>query len=86
MQLEHHLLVLQLHLHSRLHTWLHWIGQRQLQDEMRNIWVLGFGAAYIRGLKVTHDYLADKKIHFKMKIPYTENMKKTIVLDMTHII
>ena len=25
-----------------------WIGQRQLQDEMRNIWVLGFGVPYIR--------------------------------------
>ena len=31
-------------LHSRLNTWLQWIGQRQLQDEMRNIYVLGFGA------------------------------------------
>ena len=27
----------QLHLHSSLNTWLQWIGQRQLQDEMRNI-------------------------------------------------
>ena len=30
-----------------VNTWLQWIGQRQLQDEMRNIKVLGFGAAYI---------------------------------------
>ena len=38
MQLEHPLLaLLQLHLHSRLNTWLQWIGQRQLQDETRNI-------------------------------------------------
>ena len=29
--------LLQLHLHSRLNTWLHWIGQRQLQDGTRNI-------------------------------------------------
>ena len=27
----------QLHLHSRLDTCLQWIGQKQLQDEMRNI-------------------------------------------------
>ena len=27
--------LLQLHLHFRLNTWLQWIGQRQLQDEMR---------------------------------------------------
>ena len=31
-------------LHSRLNTWLQWIGQRQLQDETRNIYVLGFSA------------------------------------------
>ena len=24
-------------LHSRLNTWLHWIGRRQLHDETRNI-------------------------------------------------
>ena len=29
---------------SRLKTWLQWIGQRQLQDETRNIKALGFGA------------------------------------------
>ena len=29
--------LLQLHLHSRFITWLQWIGQRQLQDEMRVI-------------------------------------------------
>ena len=28
-------------LHSRLNTWLQWIGQRQLQDETRNIYVFG---------------------------------------------
>ena len=32
---------------SRLNTWLQWIGQRQLQDETRNIEVLGFGEPYI---------------------------------------
>ena len=42
----------QLHLHSRLNTWLQWIGKRQLQDETRNIKVLGFGVTYIRGLTV----------------------------------
>ena len=43
---------LQLHHHSRLNTWLQWIGQKRLQDEMRHIYVLGFGAPYIRGLTV----------------------------------
>ena len=42
--------LLQLHLHSQLNTWLQWTGQRQLQDETRNIYVLGFVAAYIREL------------------------------------
>ena len=38
MKLEHGLsALLQLHLHSRLDTWLQWIGQRQLQDKTRNI-------------------------------------------------
>ena len=47
-QLEHRLsALLQLHLHSRLNTWLHWIGQRQLQDETRNIQVWGLCASYI---------------------------------------
>ena len=31
------LVLLQLHFHSWLNTWLQWIGNRQLQDEMRNI-------------------------------------------------
>ena len=39
--------LLQPHLHSQLNTWLQWIGQRQLQDEPRNIYVLGLGATYI---------------------------------------
>ena len=33
--------LLQLHLHSRLNTWLHYITKRQLHDETRNI--LSFG-------------------------------------------
>ena len=53
MQLEHRLsALLQLHLHSQFNTWLQWIGQRQLQDETRNIYVLGLGASYIRELTV----------------------------------
>ena len=39
--------LLQLHLHSRVNTWLQWIGHRQLQDETRNIKVLEFGAPYV---------------------------------------
>ena len=44
--------LLQLHLHSQINMWLKWIGQRQMQDEMRNIYVFLFGVAYIRGLTV----------------------------------
>ena len=36
----------QLHLHSRLNTWLQWIGERYLQDETINLLVLGFGMYY----------------------------------------
>ena len=36
------------HLHSRLNAWLQRVGQRRLQDEMRIISILGFGASYIR--------------------------------------
>ena len=39
-------------LHSQLNTWLHWIGQRHLQDETRNVYVWGFGAPYIRDFTV----------------------------------
>ena len=57
MKLEHRLsALLQLHLHSQLHTWLQWIGQRQLQDETRNIYIWGIGAFYIRDLTVIQDY------------------------------
>ena len=53
MRLEHRLsALLQLHLHSQLNTWLQWIRQRQLQDETRNINVLGLGVTYIRELTV----------------------------------
>ena len=44
--------VVGVHLHSRFNTWIEWIGQRQLQDEISNIYVLEFGAIYIRGLMV----------------------------------
>ena len=48
-QLEHRLSALpQLHLHYLLNTWLKRIGHRQLQEEMRNFYVLEFGAPYIR--------------------------------------
>ena len=35
---------IQLHLYYRLNTWLQWIGQKQLFDQMRNILVWGVGA------------------------------------------
>ena len=44
--------LLQLHLHSQLNTWLQWIGQMQMQDKTRNIYLLGFGAPHIRGFTV----------------------------------
>ena len=44
--------LLQLHLHPRLNTWIKWIEQSQLQDETRDIGVLGFGATNIKGLTV----------------------------------
>ena len=49
-QLEHRLL--QLHLYSRLNTWLQWIGQKQPDDETRNIKLLELSAPYIRDLTV----------------------------------
>ena len=46
---EHRLsALLQRHLHSRLNTWLQWIGRTARRDEL-----LGFGTLYIRGLMVT---------------------------------
>ena len=44
--------LLQLHFHSRYNTWLQWIGQRQLQDQARDIYILWFGVSYITGLTV----------------------------------
>ena len=53
MWLEHRLsALLQLHLHSPPNTQLQWIGQTQLQEEMRNISDMGFGASYIRDFTV----------------------------------
>ena len=49
--------LLQLHLHSWLNTSLQWIGQRQVQDETRNINVLEFGATYITYLTVRMMYM-----------------------------
>ena len=40
----------QLHFHSRPITWLQWIGQRQLKDKTRNLYVFEFGASYIWSL------------------------------------
>ena len=53
MKLEHRLsALLQLHLHSRLNTWLQYIVQRQLQAKTRNIQVLKFAASFIRDFTV----------------------------------
>ena len=48
----------QLHFQSPLITFLQYIAQRQLQAETRNIWVLGFGASYIRDFKVDYRLLS----------------------------
>ena len=75
MWLEHRLsALLQRHLHSRLHTWFQWIGQRQMQDEMRNIKVLWFGATYIRGLTVYNIISL-----FSTRIKWEEFIKKMFV-------
>ena len=60
-------MLLQLHLHSRLDAWFHWIGQRQLQDESRNIQVWGFGVSYIRDFTAT--LLVVKPEHSKIPTP-----------------
>ena len=49
--------LLQLHLRYGLDTWLQWIGQRQLQNQTRNISVLRFDASYIRDLTISHIYI-----------------------------
>ena len=46
--------LLQLHLHFQRNTWFQWIAQRQLQDEMRVINILEYGARYIRDFKASH--------------------------------
>ena len=43
---------IQIYLHSRLNSWLQWNGQWQLEDETKNIYVLRFGAPYVKGLAV----------------------------------
>ena len=53
--MEHRLsALLQLHLHSRLNTWLQWVWQRHLQDERRI--VLCFGATYIRDFTLVRKF------------------------------
>ena len=37
-----------------LNTCRQWIGQKQLQQEMRNIYVWGFGVPYIKDFSVAH--------------------------------
>ena len=51
-------MLLQLHLHSRLNAWLQRVGQRRLQDEIRIISILGFGASHIRDFTVYRWYPA----------------------------
>ena len=60
--------LLQLHLHSQLNTWLQWIGQRQLQDKTRNIYVSGLGASYIRELTVVGFFVVSST-HWILRMP-----------------
>ena len=53
----------QLHLHSRQNTWLQLIGQRQLQNETRNIQVWWFGEPNIRGLTVRRAGMYQRLFH-----------------------
>ena len=48
-------MLLQLHLHSQLNAWFQWTERRQLQEDTRNIYTLGFGATYTRGFTVVPD-------------------------------
>ena len=82
MQLEHRLsALLQLRFHHRL---LQWIGQRQLQDETRNIQVLGLGAAYIRGL--TMDLHCELTSQTRTDPKFAPSQRETALLcnDVSH--
>ena len=48
-------------------TWLQWIGQRQLQDESRNISVLGFGVLIISTTQGVYTYSGKHHIPFNMR-------------------
>ena len=79
MYLEHRMsALLQLHLHSRLNTWLQCIGQSQLQDEARNIKLLGFGAPYIKRLTIVYS------LHCKIGIgiSWKRNHRKTLPCNL----
>ena len=68
-------MLLQLHLYSRLNTWLQWIGQRQLQGEIRNIYVLGSGATYIRDLTVILQHAQDESGDLSLTVwPHYESL------------
>ena len=72
MYLEHRLsALLQLHLHSRLNNLLHWIEQRHVQDETRNIYIWGFCAPYIRYFTV----LARPTPHITPRNPDTKVLR-----------
>ena len=67
MYLEHRLsALLQLHLHSWPNTSLHWIGQRQLQDEARNNLVSCFGATFIRYFTLRTNHLTDTSLWYRL--------------------
>ena len=76
MYLEHRLsALLRLHHNYRLNSWLHWIGQRQLQDETRNISRLGFGEAYIRVLMAFIFIDSHKNIQQRFLTTYFDHVR-----------
>ena len=65
---------------SSLSTWLQWTGRRQLQDDTRNILVLGFGATYTTGftVNVSHGFILynHNKTHHNTFVRNSTYMKR----------
>ena len=84
-------MLFQLHLLYLLNTSLQWIGHKQLQDEMRNIWVLEFDATYIRDFTVVCFILAWacrswKWCDMRVKVPQTTQIEQLVQDDNQEII
>ena len=72
--------LLQLHLHFQLNTWLQSIGQRQLQNETRNIYVLGLGALILENWRYMFSCVSWSATNHYLNqwgIPLIRPMRKT---------